>query len=178
MKLFVAILCSVLSLSSWAEDTVLERATCDDIQAQIAELSALDADENITQEIADLKSEYRRNCTRSAGARRTSADTRLYTIAENVDSDVSQVETETIAKNTEDVVEYVEVTDDVQQPEAESVESKLTPEQALANLDAGLCADGSQPNKFGCCGGEIFKDLGNTMFGCCDEGGECFPPIK
>lgn len=47
------------------------------------------------------------------------------------------------------------------------------------NIAAGLCADGTKPNKFGCCAGETFKDLGDTVFACCkDGGGECFPPIK
>ena len=74
---------------------------------------------------------------------------------------------------------------DVKEKEAvaeEGLETTLTPEQELANLDAGLCADGSAPNRFGCCTGEIFKDLGNTVFACCPkDGGEesdCFPPIQ
>lgn len=48
-----------------------------------------------------------------------------------------------------------------------------------ANLAAGLCGDGTKPNKFGCCTGETFKDLGNLEFACCPkDGGKCFPPIK
>lgn len=48
-----------------------------------------------------------------------------------------------------------------------------------ANLDAGLCPDGASPNKFGCCTGEVFKDLGNLEFACCGaDGGDCFPPLK
>jgi len=60
---------------------------------------------------------------------------------------------------------------------AETDEEKYA--RIAANLDAGLCPDGSAPNKFGCCNGEKFKDLGNLEFACCpDDGGECFPPIK
>lgn len=53
-------------------------------------------------------------------------------------------------------------------------------ETATANVAAGLCTDGSKPNKFGCCAGETFKDLGNLVFACCPEDGEsdCYPPIK
>lgn len=53
-------------------------------------------------------------------------------------------------------------------------------ETAAANVAAGLCTDGSKPNKFGCCAGETFKDLGNLVFACCPEDGEsdCYPPIK
>ena len=48
-----------------------------------------------------------------------------------------------------------------------------------ANLAAGLCGDGTKPNKYGCCTDEIFKDLGNTVFACCPKtGGDCFPPIN
>lgn len=47
-----------------------------------------------------------------------------------------------------------------------------------ANLAKGLCKDGSKPNKYGCCGNEKFKDMGNLVFACCPEdGGDCYPPI-
>ncbi len=39
--------------------------------------------------------------------------------------------------------------------------------KAAANTAAGLCENGDKPNKFGCCDGEKFKDLGNGKFGCC-----------
>lgn len=50
---------------------------------------------------------------------------------------------------------------------------------AAENMAAGLCPDGSKPNKFGCCDGETFKDMGNLVFQCCpDDGdGECHDPI-
>ena len=48
-----------------------------------------------------------------------------------------------------------------------------------ANLAAGLCGDGTKPNKYGCCVDEIFRDMGNSVFACCPKtGGDCFPPIK
>lgn len=57
--------------------------------------------------------------------------------------------------------------------------TEKTPEEIAALIEAGLCADGEKPNRFGCCAGETFKDLGNTVFGCCpDDGGECYPPIS
>lgn len=47
------------------------------------------------------------------------------------------------------------------------------------NLEAGLCPDGTTPNKYGCCGDEVFTDLGNLEFACCPkDGGNCFPPVK
>lgn len=41
------------------------------------------------------------------------------------------------------------------------------------------CQDGSQPDKHGCCAGEIYTDMGELGFNCCPEaGGDCFPPIR
>ena len=48
-----------------------------------------------------------------------------------------------------------------------------------ANLAAGLCGDGTKPNRYGCCTDETFRDMGNAQFACCPKtGGDCFPPIK
>lgn len=48
-----------------------------------------------------------------------------------------------------------------------------------ANIAKGLCGDGTRPNKFGCCTGEIFRDLGNATFACCKkDSNECFPPMN
>lgn len=42
-----------------------------------------------------------------------------------------------------------------------------------------LCLDGTQPDKHGCCTGEIYTDMGELGFNCCPEaGGDCFPPIR
>ena len=55
---------------------------------------------------------------------------------------------------------------------------EIDPDVAAANMAAGLCPDGSNPNRFGCCDGETFKDLGNLVFACCpDDGGECHTPL-
>ena len=66
----------------------------------------------------------------------------------------------------------------VQEPATEP----LTPEQIQDLRANGLCPDESKPNKFGCCDGETFKDVGNMEFKCCpNDGGECLPlvvPVK
>lgn len=46
-----------------------------------------------------------------------------------------------------------------------------------ANIAAGLCADGTKPNKYGCCADELFRDMGGTFACCPKSGGDCFPPI-
>jgi len=50
----------------------------------------------------------------------------------------------------------------------------------IENLEKGLCEDGAQPNRYGCCAGEVFKEISSMTFACCpkDGQGQCFPPIK
>lgn len=147
---------------------VAQRLSCDEIQAKITELGEAEQTQDVQNQITKFKADYRRSCTRVAGARRTSVAGRV--IIENPvpgGTDVAEV-FEPEEKKSEDVVTDVD---------ADSTE--LTLEQELANLDAGLCADGMAPNKYGCCKDEVFKDLGNTVFACCPKaGGDCFPPIK
>ena len=60
-----------------------------------------------------------------------------------------------------------------------SKKTAVDAETAAARVASGLCTDGSKPNKFGCCDGETFTDMGNLVFACCPEdGGECYPPIN
>ena len=42
------------------------------------------------------------------------------------------------------------------------------------------CPDGAGPDINGCCGDEIYTDMGNMGFNCCptDESLDCFPPLK
>ena len=43
-----------------------------------------------------------------------------------------------------------------------------------------LCLDGSAPDANGCCGAEVYTDMGAAGFNCCPPDGvsDCFPPIK
>ena len=42
-----------------------------------------------------------------------------------------------------------------------------------------VCLDGTEPDKNGCCAGEIYTDMNDLGFNCCPEvGGDCFPPIR
>lgn len=187
MKFLVAIFAMLVTTNVFAEDVapsttedtvitknVSERLSCKDIQARISELSDQDEfDTDTVSEIVRLKAEYRRNCARSAAGRRTSAS--LHAV-EQPSSEPEDVVTEVV----DDIVVIVDAA-----PESTSESQELTLEQELANLDAGLCADGSKPNRFGCCGDEVFKDLGDTVFACCPKGEsgvvvatDCFPPIK
>lgn len=175
-KLFI-VFGFVCATSAFADEVpaVVERLSCADISASISEIGAIaEPTEEQVAELNTLKADYRRMCAKSARGRRTSADARVVVESAPVDvvdedvvvADEQSVQEEVQLEKVEDVV---------------AVDPMVALEAELANLDAGLCADGSQPNKFGCCGDEVFKDLGNTVFACCprDGGnGDCFPPLK
>ncbi|MBQ7056064.1 MAG: hypothetical protein IJN91_03995 [Alphaproteobacteria bacterium] len=188
---------------------VAERMSCDDINARIIELTAVsEPDELVIDELTNLKAEYRRSCTKSARGRRNAAASRVVVnnsvpvvetfevaepqseedtvvnedaLSENIpaDTDVVQenLQEEILVPEENDVTaEHIEAQQDTISEE-ELLKKEL--EQELANLDSGLCADGTPPNKYGCCADELFKDMGNMVFACCPkDGGDCFPPIN
>lgn len=176
MKLFFTLILISFVSGAFADDTgqvVSDRMSCADISARVSEIGKIDEPtEAETAELTKLKAEYRRICTKSARGRRTSGDARIV-----VESTATPEEVETVV---EDVVQESPEVESVVQQEVVEIDPMIELEQELANLDAGLCADGSQPNKFGCCGDEVFKDLGNTVFACCPKegNGDCFPPLK
>lgn len=67
----------------------------------------------------------------------------------------------------------------VKEVKVEKTAEELEKERA-ENLAKGLCGDGTKPNKFGCCSGEIFKEVKSLQFACCpsDGVGECHAPMK
>lgn len=176
MKLLFALMLSCFVSGAFADgagQVVSERMSCADISARVSEIGKIDEPtEAETAELTKLKAEYRRTCTKSARGRRTSGEARIVVEATAAPEEVSTV--------VEDVVQESSEVESVVQQDVVEIDPMIELEQELANLDAGLCADGSQPNKFGCCGDEVFKDLGNTVFACCPkEGvGDCFPPLK
>lgn len=172
MKLLFTLMLSCAVSGAFADDApgVVERLSCADVSARISEIGTIaEPTEDEVAELTRLKAEYRRMCSKSARGRRTSADARTVIEAAPVDEVEEEVMVEQSVQE-ETVSEVAEI----------EVDPMIALEAELANLDAGLCADGSAPNKFGCCGDEIFKDLGNTVFACCskDGGGDCFPPLK
>ncbi len=177
MKLLFVLLGIIVSTGAFAEDTVedaaaelavVERVSCADMSARMTELSAIvEPDEETIAELETLKSDYRIKCSRNARARKRSGREAI-----EVSDEAPVVETETVA-------EEVAATESVVDAPVATAEPEITPQQIKANLEAGLCSDGTKPNKFGCCNGEIFKDMGNNEFACCPkQGGDCFPPIK
>lgn len=190
MKFLAILLGIIVSSSVFAdgEQSVTARMTCVDIQAQISELSSVEEpDEDVIDELTKLKADYRRSCSRSARGRKSSAGSRvvvenLVATAEEIDAEDDEVLEEISDVQSDDTENLVTDAESVEEVIAEEVSGPTEDELLeieLQNLDAGLCADGAQPNKYGCCGDELFKDLGNTVFACCPpDGGDCFPPIK
>ena len=168
-----------------SDATVVERVSCVDIKSKIDDLNKVEnPDEETLQSLSDLQIEYRTKCVKSGAGRRTSG--RSGYIVENTDMVAESV---SAPVNTTDIVPEQKKVDSAKsekkpvektvEPESVSDAPGLTSEQMQKNLDSGLCADGTKPNRFGCCGDEIFKDLGNTVFACCPKsGGDCYPPLK
>ena len=173
MKLLFALMLSCFVSGAFAEGgpAVVERITCADISANISELAEIESpSEDETAELAELKAEYRRKCIQCARGRRASSGQLAVSNAEDIEAGAAEEEIQVEE-------EAVALPDN---PGADEVVPVISPEQELANLEAGLCADGSAPNRFGCCWDEVFKDLGDTVLAGCpkDGNGDCFPPLK
>lgn len=183
MKILVALFLSVLSVGAYANDSesggslvqaVKARLTCEDMSARLKELTALeDPQDYDLEEIEQLKADYRRSCVKISKKRRSSVAKNQPVVADvttDVVADSAEVAEEPVK---EEITTVTETETEVVVSEADLVT------QELENLDAGLCNDGSKPNQFGCCSGEVYKDLGDFVYACCPKtGGDCFPPIR
>lgn len=160
MRIFAILFALIGFMPAFADDNapgVADRKTCEEISA---EMNDPDIDD---ETYAALQSQYRASCIKIV-ARRNSARGGNRT-----------GKPETLEMKTMEVkVMPVPETEPAPAPEP------IVPiEHDPALFAAGLCADGSRPNKFGCCPGERFKDLGNLEFACCmADGTTCFPPMK
>lgn len=217
MKLPIMILCAwAFVMPSFADDVKLaERKSCEQIKAEIAELSAIknpSADE--TAEFNKLTMQQRANCTiKSSGRRAIARNMPTTTVAEtpaaatksdalteylnNKKSNCDKLNAEiekltgdnTSATNAIILAELQRYygADCAEHPAPVAEETPAVPEKTDAELDAefnaniaaGLCGDGTKPNRFGCCADEVFRDLGNARFACCPKSGGdlCFPPL-
>lgn len=194
--LFMVMAVLAISLPACADDDmpgVVARTDCAAVNAQIAELAKIESpSDDDVEKLAELRETARRDCVKRIGGRRTSGRTGALPVAvasENaivapvddvddtdaVDDDTAPVSDSDDISETENDQLPVDASDDAQIAQT----PQLDAEQIAKNIQAGLCGDGEKPNKFGCCAGETFRDLGNLVFACCpDDGGECFPPIE
>ncbi len=202
----LAVLLASLSVPAWAADAVAERMSCDEIKAEMDALAngddaarletlqmayrrscaraaagrrttartapdesqPVDRDENIVDAIDDFLTKKQDNCKKLGDEIAKLTDVDDATAAETKKRLQAQFDADCVDKTDEQVVAAT--------PE---ISEEQRAAQIEANIAAGLCADGTNPNKYGCCAGETFRDMGNLVFACCpDAGGDCFPPIK
>jgi len=169
-----------------AEGRVVARMTCDDIKVKISELRAqVNANPDLQEELDNLLKKQRGQCARSSRARPVrNLNNAMPQIEEPIEEEV--VEEEVVEKPkkkkkkkqkavTEDVVEVVE-----EAPVSAEQKQKEMEIKRAESATKGLCPGDVNPNKFGCCDGEKFKDLGNLKFACClkDDESKCYQPIK
>ena len=176
LKIFGAAFALCTLFPAFAEETVSgvaqrEQTDCDALRNEIAELIKIEnPDEETAARLAAAQQKSRRDCVKQSAGRRTSGRTGALPVAiasENVKAEIAVATSDD--KATDASTTTAAVTD---------TETAPDPEQIAKNIEAGLCADGTEPNKFGCCAGETFKDLGDLVFACCkNETDECFPPI-
>ncbi len=193
----------VCAMGGVAMADVVQRTDCAAVNAKITELSAIESpDDATTEQLTALQNQYRRDCTKRAAGRRTSG--RGVVVTASVVTDESEIEVAPEQKIEEDKEYVCDVPDEHGCCPSETYTDKgeegwvccqsdggvcfppmapeMTEEEKMAladaNLEKGLCTDGSQPNKFGCCGDEVFKDLGDAVFACCNKSGDCYPPLK
>ena len=61
---------------------------------------------------------------------------------------------------------------------SESVPMAVASDLVPADSNLPMCPDGTAPDVNGCCGGEIYTDMGDLGFNCCPQsGGDCYPPL-
>ena len=190
------------SITAMADDL-----SCGDMQSKINELLAQEnLSDDDSALLSSLRLSYRTDCTKRQASRsyvshsvRGTVQKKVDTGAENLDAveaddltnevfydaeKCNNLKSEIDALSDENKVKEYEqyCAQYVVEPELTDEELRLAEEaeaQRIADLLAqGLCPDGNKPNRFGCCTGEKFTDMGNLEFACCvDETSECFPPV-
>ena len=169
-----------------AEGRVVARLTCDTVKAKISELQVqVVANPDLQSELDDMIKKQRGLCARSSRARPVRNFNNLGPVA--VEEEVIEDEEEVVEekpkkkkkKNKEAKAKTTETPEEKTEEKPVKSQKEIDDERA-ANLANGLCPDGAKPNKFGCCEGEKFKDLGNLNFACCakDDEKNCHNPIK
>ncbi len=204
-KILIVCLGLFLTGAAFADDVavVKERTDCAELKAQIDDLVA-SGDADAADTLAALQATYRTDCTKRASGRgaRTIAATRGSSVkaTEPIAEPVAEAAPEVVIAEKCDAPdangccpgeEFVDMGDaglfccvgDMCFPPMEPAAPEKTTEEIAAeiaaNIAKGLCGDGTKPNKFGCCTGEKFTDLGNLVFACCPaDGGDCYPPMN
>ena len=155
--------------------TVVDRPNCGEVKKQIDELKAIDTlTEEENTKLNSLQDIYNAQCiTQRTPKMRTAVRATSLVVPEQPvvteSCDSLQAEIEKLQAQYDKMCVVA-----IEEPETEP----LTPEQIQDLRANGLCPDETKPNKFGCCDGETFKDVGNMEFKCCpNDGGKCLPLV-
>jgi hypothetical protein len=152
---------------------VVSRMTCDQINMRISELRE------------DVKSypELQSELDSMIGRQRTQCATTVNRRPVHNYDNINPIRILDVPESESDVVEQLETESVV---ETKNIDAELMVDQETENakitenLAHGLCGDGTKPNRYGCCPGEVFKEVEPLVFGCCpkDGNGQCVEPIK
>ena len=153
--------------------TVASRLSCDDIKKRITELrKEVIANPDLNEELETMLVKQRSQCASRARGRPVHNYENINPV-KVIDVEITEPEPE--------VVEEVKIAEPkpVKKTKKELEAEQIAQEQQIAdNLAKGLCADGTKPNKYGCCTGEKFKEVSQMKFACCPEDGDCVEPRK
>ena len=156
-----------------APRAVADRMTCVDIETRIAELRAdVKAYPELRADLEYMLTRQRNQCAPRATRRPVHNYKNVNPI---VDIEAPAPEVEEVAPAP---VVAKKTSQEVAAEPAVSEEDRQA--QIAENFAKGLCGDGSKPNKYGCCEGEVFKQIEHLNFACCpkDGDGECRAPFR
>ena len=153
-----------------APRAVADRLSCDEINTRVSELQAdVKAYPELKADLEYMLSRQRNQCAPRAARRPVHNYRNVNPVME---------------------IEVPEVSVSTEPPVPEKTPEEIAAEEAAAeaalqarieeNRSKGLCDDGEKPNQYGCCGGEVFKQVEHLKFACCEKENpnECREPLK
>lgn len=145
-----------------APRAVADRLSCDEINTRVSELQEdVKAYPELRADLEYMLSRQRNQCAPRAARRPVHNYRNVNPVVE---------------------VEIPEVSVSMEPPVPEKTPEEIAAEEAAAeatriakveeNRNNGLCDDGEKPNQYGCCAGEVFKQLEHLNFACCPKEGD------
>ena len=145
-----------------APRAVADRLSCDEINTRVAELRAdVKSYPELKVDLEYMLSRQRNQCAPRA-ARRPVHNYR------NVNP-VTEIEVPEVSVSTEPPVPE-KTPEEIAAEEAAAEAARQA--QIKENREKGLCDDGAKPNQYGCCDGEVFKQVEHLNFACCPKEGD------
>ena len=153
-----------------APRAVADRLSCDEINIRVAELRAdVKSYPELKVDLEYMLSRQRNQCAPRAARRPVHNYKNVNPV---MDVTVPEVEISTEPPVPEKTPEEIAA--------EEAAAEAARQAQIKENREKGLCDDGEKPNQYGCCAGEVFKQVEHLNFACCPKEGEsgCVTPRK